>query len=190
MFYVKVLLKSNKRFLLAPFSCSICNKGFTTAQQCSDHEFRHKNQRPFECHICDKTFKMKCDLRTHIMCHQDIRKHACPICGKWNEKSRNRYHLRACLCFWYFGGKSFLFAKFSILERVVFVHFELSNEKKKFFWRKMSYLHQDQLEIFLIFFRFLSISVSESSAIFLVKTLTSKKDCGFCWFNSSFQSRE
>ncbi|KAG4074439.1 hypothetical protein HA402_015135 [Bradysia odoriphaga] len=77
-----------------PYICSICNKGFTTAQQCSDHEFRHKNQRPFECHICDKTFKMKCDLRTHIMCHQDIRKHACPICEKaFRQLSHLRNHI-------------------------------------------------------------------------------------------------
>lgn len=77
--------------------CSICEKGFTTAQQCSDHEFRHKNQRPFECNICDKTFKMKCDLRTHIMCHQDIRKHACPICGKSRLKIYSPQIFHACL---------------------------------------------------------------------------------------------
>ncbi len=77
-------------FLRCVTRCSICNKGFTTAQQCTDHEFRHKNQRPFECHICDKTFKMKCDLRTHIMCHQDIRKHACPICGKSKKKKKKK----------------------------------------------------------------------------------------------------
>ena len=49
----------------AEFSCTDCDRKFSSAQGLKKHERTHTGERPFVCSICDKNFTQKSALNRH-----------------------------------------------------------------------------------------------------------------------------
>uniref|UniRef100_A0A8C6THK6 C2H2-type domain-containing protein n=1 Tax=Neogobius melanostomus TaxID=47308 RepID=A0A8C6THK6_9GOBI len=52
-----------------PFSCSVCQKGFTRKSSLSLHMKMHLSERPFRCTICQKEFVQKSNFTIHVERH-------------------------------------------------------------------------------------------------------------------------
>ncbi|KAJ0032851.1 hypothetical protein NQD34_002932 [Periophthalmus magnuspinnatus] len=52
-----------------PFSCSVCNKGFTRKSSLTLHKSLHLTQKPFSCTVCGKGFTQKSHLKLHLDIH-------------------------------------------------------------------------------------------------------------------------
>ena len=56
-----------------PFSCSICQKSFTSSSDLKTQARAHGSDKPFRCshQDCAKAFKSKCALKNHLLLHTD-----------------------------------------------------------------------------------------------------------------------
>ena len=52
-----------------PYSCSRCDKKFTTSQALKNHELIHDDAKAFGCDLCDKKFNNKSSLGKHKRDH-------------------------------------------------------------------------------------------------------------------------
>ncbi len=49
------------------YSCSYCEKGFSTKEHVKGHEAKyHTGEQLFSCHVCQRGFSYKCDLVKHL----------------------------------------------------------------------------------------------------------------------------
>ncbi|XP_022237009.1 zinc finger protein 391-like [Limulus polyphemus] len=76
-----------------PFSCLQCNKSFGHELSLDLHRAVHRTERSFECQQCGKTFKRSSTLSTHLLIHSDTRPYPCQYCGKrFHQKSDMKKH--------------------------------------------------------------------------------------------------
>ena len=59
------------------FSCSKCDKKFTSANSLKTHEIVHTNEKPFSCSKCDKAFTQASDLKRHKRIHTNEKPYIC-----------------------------------------------------------------------------------------------------------------
>ncbi|KAK6995068.1 zinc finger protein 239 [Biomphalaria glabrata] len=63
-----------------PFKCSICQKGFSTLGNLKQHQLIHTGEKPFKCLICHLGFSQSCNLKQHLLVHTGEKPFKCPIC--------------------------------------------------------------------------------------------------------------
>ncbi|XP_055367965.1 zinc finger protein 892-like isoform X2 [Betta splendens] len=104
-------LKAHIKLHSFRYSCSQCEKGFTSQSGYYQHQLVHKRGRIFICSQCDKGFLCRNALRQHESLHKGP-SHLCTICGKHFSKTGFARHIlmhkgeRNYLCTT--CGKSFL----------------------------------------------------------------------------------
>lgn len=77
-----------------PFICSLCEKGFVSAELLKRHELIHSDTRPFQCDICQKRFRHRADLTTHYRLHTGEKPYQCQLCEKrYSDRGCFRSHL-------------------------------------------------------------------------------------------------
>ncbi|XP_062701464.1 uncharacterized protein LOC109423029 isoform X1 [Aedes albopictus] len=81
------------------FSCTICNKVFSTNWNLKQHRWTHANPtlKPFQCNMCSSGFVREADYITHMNAHKSIRPYTCNHCGcqfirKYNWIRHTREH--------------------------------------------------------------------------------------------------
>lgn len=88
-----------------PFTCSVCQKGFTRKGDMVRHYRKHTGEKPFRCPECADTFTRKDDMVRHLRAHRGIKPHECPVCKqRFGRKPDMLKHLlshagiKACGC--------------------------------------------------------------------------------------------
>ncbi|XP_038112684.1 uncharacterized protein LOC6045624 isoform X1 [Culex quinquefasciatus] len=81
------------------YSCTICNKLFSTNWNLKQHKWTHANPtlKPFQCNLCSSGFVREADYITHMNAHKSIRPYTCNHCGcqfirKYNWIRHTREH--------------------------------------------------------------------------------------------------
>ncbi|XP_058824481.1 uncharacterized protein LOC131685073 [Topomyia yanbarensis] len=81
------------------YSCTICNKLFSTNWNLKQHKWTHANPtlKPFQCNMCSSGFVREADYITHMNAHKSIRPYTCNHCGcqfirKYNWIRHTREH--------------------------------------------------------------------------------------------------
>uniref|UniRef100_A0A1A8V4S6 C2H2-type domain-containing protein n=9 Tax=Nothobranchius TaxID=28779 RepID=A0A1A8V4S6_NOTFU len=75
------------------FTCSYCNKCFTSARSLETHVRVHTGERPYSCTQCGKRFTQSGHLKTHQSVHTGERPFPCERCGKrFAAKQNLRIH--------------------------------------------------------------------------------------------------
>jgi uncharacterized Zn-finger protein len=64
------------------FSCSLCNKGFTSRSNLDKHIRAHTGERPYSCEVCNKLFAQRSNLNKHLKVHTGERPFSCEVCKK------------------------------------------------------------------------------------------------------------
>ncbi|KAL0858692.1 hypothetical protein ABMA27_011178 [Loxostege sticticalis] len=64
------------------FSCSTCEKQFSSQQYLNDHETKHTGPRLYTCDLCEKNFKNAEKLKSHMKVHTGEKPYKCSYCGK------------------------------------------------------------------------------------------------------------
>lgn len=75
------------------FSCSLCNKSFSTKGYLETHIRFHNKERAFSCYLCWKAFVTKNDekhLKKHLLTHTREKPYSCRVCGKSYQEKRSR----------------------------------------------------------------------------------------------------
>ncbi|XP_042561736.1 zinc finger protein Gfi-1b-like [Clupea harengus] len=90
------------------FTCTQCNKVFSTTEEFKRHLQTHQKTspgRPFRCTLCGKSFTSKSNLTVHHITHTGEKPHRCSTCGKrfgliCNLRMHERIHsdVRPFLC--------------------------------------------------------------------------------------------
>lgn len=65
------------------FSCTVCNKKFTTKWNLKLHKWTHapRTQKPFKCNQCKGAFIRETDYISHMNSHKSVRPYTCNHCG-------------------------------------------------------------------------------------------------------------
>ena len=53
------------------YSCSVCEKTFTTKTNLNRHYRIHSEKKDFVCHICNRAFRRSDHLKAHVLRHGD-----------------------------------------------------------------------------------------------------------------------
>ena len=72
-----------------PFSCSECDKAFTSASHLKAHKRIHIDEKPFSCSKCDKKFRDSGNLKKHERVHTGEKPFGCSKCNKAFRNSSN-----------------------------------------------------------------------------------------------------
>jgi len=76
-----------------PFSCSMCDMGFTDSAKLNYHvQMVHDVKKNHKCTYCSKGFFSKSHLRSHMVVHTNEKCHKCDLCEKvykWRRGLRN-----------------------------------------------------------------------------------------------------
>lgn len=78
------------------FSCSTCNKSFSTNRQLRKHVVIHRS-RKLQCNMCPKKFIYPYEMQAHMMVHTGYKPFSCQLCDlkfrfSWNVKK----HMEKC----------------------------------------------------------------------------------------------
>ncbi|KAI8781899.1 zinc finger protein 239 [Biomphalaria glabrata] len=65
-----------------PFTCQICQKGFSYFKTFKKHDLIHTGEKPFKCHLCEKSFIHSASLKQHHFFHTGEKLLTCHICQK------------------------------------------------------------------------------------------------------------
>uniref|UniRef100_A0A3P9NBB0 C2H2-type domain-containing protein n=1 Tax=Poecilia reticulata TaxID=8081 RepID=A0A3P9NBB0_POERE len=76
----------NQNWASKPFSCVICEKGFTGKHALNNHIRTHTGEKLFSCVNCGKSFGYKQHLTRHMKIHTPF---SCGNCGKSFSQKRN-----------------------------------------------------------------------------------------------------
>lgn len=83
------------QLFLKSFSCSQCEKVFTSKVHLRRHMVFHTIERPFKCSVCDKGFKRKVGLKSHMIIHSGEKPFKCSVCEKsFNQKTNFQAHIK------------------------------------------------------------------------------------------------
>ena len=52
-----------------PYSCEVCNKGFSNQSIVIRHKRLHSDELPYVCHVCNKAFSDKNSLKKRLQIH-------------------------------------------------------------------------------------------------------------------------
>ncbi|XP_011677381.2 gastrula zinc finger protein XlCGF57.1 isoform X2 [Strongylocentrotus purpuratus] len=80
-----------------PYSCSECNKQYTSKRHLNTHIRKHTGDLPCQCQYqtCDKRFAHEYQLTNHMVSHSEERPHVCSECGKaFQRRSGVVKHMR------------------------------------------------------------------------------------------------
>ncbi|CAH0564687.1 unnamed protein product [Brassicogethes aeneus] len=83
--YLKAHLKRHEDSY-KKFKCDLCEKGFSSKRDLTDHVNVHKNIKNFKCPICDKAFRTKQNVAKHLPIHSEKRPYKCTLCDKSFKK--------------------------------------------------------------------------------------------------------
>ena len=73
---------SSKKACRKGFTCTTCQKYFSSTRNKSRHMNTHTGIKSHKCRICDKAFIQKSNLNTHQKIHSGSRPFKCPTCEK------------------------------------------------------------------------------------------------------------
>jgi len=80
------------------YSCSMCNKTFSSAQTLTNHTKLHTNELEYECNICGKQYVSRSVLGNHMKTHDSVSKiprFDCSHCPKkFTHPSNLKRHIR------------------------------------------------------------------------------------------------
>ncbi|XP_045625206.2 zinc finger protein 665 isoform X1 [Procambarus clarkii] len=65
-----------------PYKCQECSQDFPTLSTLKRHYLIHWDLRPFSCSVCSKSFRYKQSLKRHMMTHTGEKPHVCKHCDK------------------------------------------------------------------------------------------------------------
>lgn len=97
-----------------PFTCSVCNKDFTTKWNLKLHKWTHaaRATKPYKCDQCNGAFIRETDYVAHMNSHKSVRPYTCNHCGaqfirKYNCQRHVKEHEKAKTFSCQVCGKSF-----------------------------------------------------------------------------------
>ncbi|KAK7901307.1 hypothetical protein WMY93_018076 [Mugilogobius chulae] len=77
-----------------PFSCTTCNKTFSTKTHLRVHTRTHTGERPYSCSECHKTFSQVSALKAHKRTHTGEKPFSCSVCKQdFREVSGLKRHM-------------------------------------------------------------------------------------------------
>ncbi|GBN78739.1 B lymphocyte-induced maturation protein 1 [Araneus ventricosus] len=63
-----------------PFSCDVCNKGFSQKGDLNKHHLTHRNERPYSCDVCGTKYSQKVNLKRHYRIYTNEKPFSCEVC--------------------------------------------------------------------------------------------------------------
>lgn len=85
------------------FSCTICEKSFTSIVNLQQHVKEHQKlineksrKKCYKCHLCGQQFDTAIKVKHHLKLHTEIREHKCFICHKsFSQREKLKVHLKS-----------------------------------------------------------------------------------------------